>query len=182
MTPNAPYPQQPPAKSGMPVWLIVLLVVLLFVIAIIGILAVLAVTGVRKYISASKNAEAMSNVYMIASDGESAFAADTKLCDSASTPVPASIKDVSGKKYMSSPSDWTVDSAKHAGFACLKFEKSDPQYYQYDYKKTGPGDFTALARGDLNGDGVTSEFAMSGHVAGGTVTLDSSVKQTNPSE
>jgi type IV pilus assembly protein PilA len=183
MAPNAPYypqPQQP--KSGFPVWAIVLIIVLLLVVAIVGILAVLAVTGVRRYTMLAKTAEAMSSVNAMAHEAEVAYTENGAVCDSASAPVPAAISQVSGKKYMSSTSDWEADKAKNAGFACLKFEMSVPQYYQYDYKKTATG-FTALAHGDLNGDSVTSEFSLSGHTSGTSgLTLDTSVKQTNPTE
>ena len=179
---NAQYAQPPPPqKSGFPTWLIVVGVVLLFVVAIIGIMAVLAISGMRRYITASKTVEARATVQSIAHDAEAAYAADAKLCDSASSPVPASIAAVSGKKYMSTPSDWSADAAKNAGFACLKFEKSDPQYYQYDYKKTASG-FDAIAHGDLNGNGVTSEFKVTGQVIGGAVVVAPSVMETDPEE
>lgn len=178
---NPPYPQYPqqpapPQKSGMPVWAIVLIVVVLFVIAIIGILAALAIHGVHRYTTLSKTAEATSSVNSMASDAEREYEADAKICDSASSPVPKSITDVKGKKYMSSPTDWTADSTKNAGFSCIKFEMSFPQYYQYDYKKTGADGFQAIAHGDLDGNGVTSEFSMSGKVTGGVVTLEPLVK------
>lgn len=180
---NAPYPQQPPPqKSGFPTWLIILLSVGLFVIALIGILAVLAISGVRKYISASKTAEAQVTVRTLAMDADTAFAADGKLCDSASAPVPTTMAAVSAKKYLSSPSDWSADAAKNAGFACLKFEKSEPQYYQYDYKKSGPSEFAAVAHGDLDGNGVTSEFKLTGQVVGTTVNIAPTVMETNPQE
>jgi type IV pilus assembly protein PilA len=182
MAPQAPYMQPPPPKSGFPGWAIALIVVVLFVIVIIGILAVLAITGVRKYVSAAKSAEAMSGVRMIALDADASYTGSSKVCDSASSPVPASIADVKGKKYMSTPADWTVDAAKNAGFACIKYEMSTPQYYQYDYKKTGPSSFMAIAKGDTNGDGVESEFTLSGHVVGTTMNVDPNVKETNPTE
>jgi hypothetical protein len=67
----------------------------------------------------------------------------------------------------------------------------DPQYYQYEYKAIGsPGaytGFTAYARGDLNGDGTTSEFAIAGNViavAGGGVALilAPNITETDPEE
>jgi len=173
--------QQPPPKSGMPGWLIGLLVALLLIILLVAVMAVLAMVGVRKYIGAAKTTEAMAGVREMAADAQTAFDEDMKLCDSASAPVPPSIALVSGRKWMSSPSDWDTDSAKHAGFACLKFQQFVPQYYQYDYKRTGDA-FTAIARGDLDGDGVTSEFSLSGRVVGTTLMVDPTATQKNPTE
>ena len=169
----AQYPQPvPPKKSGFPVWAIVLIVVALFLILVIVILGVLAMHGVRRYTMLSKTAEATATVGSIALDAERAYDADEKICDSASSPVPKSMTDVRGKKYMSTASDWSADSPKNAGFSCIKFEMSTPQYYQYDYKKTGADAFKAIAHGDLDGNGVSSEFAMTGKVSAGSVTLE----------
>jgi len=166
----------------MPVWLIVLLAVLAVIVLIIGLLGVLAYVGVRKFIGAAKTAEAVNNVNQMAMDVDRAFAADKTLCDSASLPVPASMSAVTGKKYMSAPSDWELDKVKHAGFDCIGFSMMDPQYYQYDYKKIDPTHFTAFARGDLDGNGVTSEFSRSGRVAGGLLVMDAAITQKNPTE
>jgi hypothetical protein len=95
---------------------------------------------------------------------------------------------VSGKKWMSLPGDWDEDRTKNAGFACLKFEMSQPQYYQYDYSRHGtgalPGDgFTAEATGDLDGDGDVSTFKLDGHIGpSGTVDVATSILETNPDE
>jgi Tfp pilus assembly protein PilE len=166
----------------MPVWLIVLLAVLAVVVLIVGLLGVLAYVGVRKFIGLAKTAEATTNVNQMATDVDRAFATDGTLCESASLPVPASMSAVTGKKYMSTPSDWELDKVKHGGFACLEFSMMSPQYYQYDYKKTGPAGFTAFARGDLDGNGVTSEFSQSGRVTGGLLVIDTTITQKNPTE
>ena len=44
---------------------------------------------------------------------------------------------------------------------------TDPQYYQYDYQETGTtgaanDKFDAIAVGDLDGNGTTSSFTLSG--------------------
>ena len=82
---------------------------------------------------------------------------------------------------MSSPSDWSNDPAD-TGFTCLKFDQSSPQYYQYDYKLDSPTTFTAIAHGDLNGDGVTSEFTMKGNIVGTDVIVDPNVTRIRPDE
>ncbi|MBX3199925.1 MAG: fimbiral protein pilA [Labilithrix sp.] len=158
-------------------------VVLLVLVGIIGVLAVLGIYGTRKYIANAKTAEARNAVAMMARDAAAAYessdepGASRELCPSARAPVPASVLDVSARKYMSSPSDWSGDP----GFSCLGFEMSTPQYYQYDYKNAVDG-FTAIARGDLDGDGVLSSFVLAGHVQGGLVVVAPTIVETNPEE
>jgi hypothetical protein len=94
---------------------------------------------------------------------------------------------VSGRKYQSTPSEWQVDSAADAGFACLRFEIDYPQYYMYSYVETGtPGSagdgFRATANGDLDGDGVASTFSIEGRVTGGTLTVAPNIAEINPEE
>lgn len=176
-------------RSGTPTWLIALFAVVGLVVVVLAVLGVLAWAGVRKYISASKQAEAVNTVGEIARDGAAAYSREAlatlapahKLCESASSPVPASIVAVKGKKYMSTPAEWHADEPVDKGFACLKFEMSLPQYYQYDYKLDSPVSFTAIAHGDLDADGVTSEFTQHGTVRGAEVQLDPIVKR-NPDE
>ena len=67
------------------------------------------------------------------------------------------------------------------GWRCLKFSMTSPMYYQYSYNQgagylaksvdPGPTGFESAARGDLDGDGDTSLFALSGKVSGGTVLV-----------
>ncbi len=170
-------------RSGTPTWLIVLFVVVGLVLVMVGALGIIAWSGMRKFISASKQAEAVSTVGEIARDGAAAYAREAahNLCDSASNPVPMSIAAVTGKKYMSTPAEWRADEVADKGFACLKFEMSLPQYYQYDYKLGSPSSFTAIAHGDLDADGMTSEFSQRGEVRAGDVVLDPIVKR-NPEE
>jgi len=176
-------------RSGTPTWIIVLFVVVGLVVLMVGALGILAWTGMRKYMSASKQAEAVSTVNEIARDGVAAYSRETlatlapahKLCDSASSPVPMSITAVTGKKYSSTPAEWRADEGMDKGFACLKFEMSLPQYYQYDYKLDSPVSFTAIAHGDLDADGVLSEFTQHGTVRASDVELDPLVRK-NPEE
>jgi len=192
---GAPQPAAPKSSSSL---------VLFIVLGVIGVLVVggiflviLGIFGVRRYIANAKTTEAIANVSLIASDAQAefakpayggyAFGSSHRLCRSASQPVPASISQVSGKKYMSSASDWDLDRSTNAGFYCLKFEVFSPQYYQYDYRITGTGSgmgdsFTAEAHGDLDGDGRASTFRVVGTVDGpSTLRLDP-LMQTDPSE
>jgi type IV pilus assembly protein PilA len=195
-----PYPYTPPpgAGPGMPplpptrpssnAWIIVLAVgggVGLFFI----VLAVMAVSGVRRYVALSKTAEGTSTVGAMARDAVAAYERDEgargpELCGSAAHPVPRSTSDIAGKKYMSAPTDWT-DGPSEAGFPCLRFEMTMPQYYQYNYTSTGPqGRFTAMAKGDLDGDGELSEISLDGEVDRSTksVRVSPVPKQVRPEE
>jgi type IV pilus assembly protein PilA len=171
------------------------LVELMIVVAIIGVLAALAIYGVRRYVLSAKTAEARSGVGRIAKDASARFnheampgtvvelgatvTVSNALCEGASGTVPLDFGKIQGRKYQSAPSEWDVDRAASAlgtaaGFACLGFSMQDPQYYAYDYRTTGAVDvvgaeFTAFAFGDLDGDGQTSTFSLSGQLQGSDV-------------
>jgi type IV pilus assembly protein PilA len=174
------------------------LVELMIVVAIVGILAALAIYGVSKYVANSKTTEARNSVGQIGKDAAAAYsrekmpkglvatggtaAPSSALCLSAPNPVPADIKEVKGQKYQSAPGDWTAGD-ELTGFQCLRFSVDSPQYYQYDYQVTTANkNFDAIAKGDLDGDGVPSKFLMQGEVRDGTVTLSPSVEETDASE
>lgn len=184
------------------------LVELMVTVGIAGVLATTATHGVRKYVLASRAAEARNNVGQMAKDASTAYARESmagtvlatkskvqsqsRLCVTATRTVPQNAKSIKGQKYQSSPAEWAADSAKlHTGFACLKFTMTDPQYYMYTYNSTGGGadgdTFNAIANGDLNGDGVLSIFQMDGKIQKGTsggleVTVSPNVQETNPEE
>lgn len=174
-TPNKP-------KSGFPVWIIVVIVAVALVpigLAVVGVVAALGIYGTSRYIAAAKSAEARMTLGRMSKDAVAAYNREElqegstqlgkgavpihRLCASASRSVPSSIEAVRGRKYQSSPAEWTSDPP-NAGFTCLKFALQDPQYYMYSYQSTpGPnGEFTATANGDLNGNGVASTFTLSG--------------------
>lgn len=190
---NYPIPQQ---KKGFPVWLIALLAVLGFTVVLVGILSALAVHGFTRYLEAAKMAEARNGVGVIAKNAAAAFEQEKldshgkvyhALCTPASSPVPASITSVRGAKYVSTMSEWEIDKSVDGGFACLGFFMSIPQYYQYDYRAMGSGGsldrFQAIARGDIDGDGQSSEFVLEGRVGPGDMLLISpSIVETNPEE
>jgi type IV pilus assembly protein PilA len=177
------------------------LIELMIVVAIVGVLAALAIYGVRKYLLNSKTAEVRNSVGQMAKDAKAAFERESmssailapggvagvsnNLCSDATASVPAGKASIAGQKYQSAPSEWAVDaSTAGKGFACLRFSMSDPQYYMYDYKGTvgTAGTFVTSGMGDLNGDGVTSTFSLSGAVTAGTVFVAPNFAEDKPEE
>lgn len=177
------------------------LIELMIVVAIVGVLAALAVYGVRKYLLNAKTAEAKNSLGQMAKDAKVSYDRESmnpavlgvsastnvvnNLCESASAPVPQAIP--SGAKYQSSPSEWDADRANpNKGFVCLRFSMSDPQYYRYTYSATGIGSdgqtFTAIANGDLDGNGTTSTFAISGMLEGATIKVAPNFYEESPEE
>jgi type IV pilus assembly protein PilA len=170
----------------------------------VSLTALLALNGtacMKRYLNNAKTAEARANVGAISRAAVEAYdrermptavvaggsaAPQNSLCKSATKKVPSSASDIMGKKYMSSPSDWSSDP-DDAGFTCLKFTNDTPQYYMYNYTMTGKGSdegdsYSVTAEGDLNGDGVLSKFELTGKVSGHSVVASPSIKETNPTE
>jgi type IV pilus assembly protein PilA len=166
------------------------LVELMVTVVIVGVLAALAIYGVRRYVFSARTAEARNALGRMAKDASASFAREAMagdklalggtaearnvLCVSASQTVPADPAKIKGQKYQSEPAEWDADAkATRKGFACLHFSMADPQFYLYDYKTstddwTAAGavgtSFDAIAHGDLNGDGILSDFMMSGQI------------------
>jgi type IV pilus assembly protein PilA len=174
------------------------LIELMIVVAIVGVLAVLGTYSVRKYMTNVKGTEARNSLGQIAKDAASAFEKESTnasivsggnstsliraLCES-STMVPSSVPAAS--KYQSTASDWASGSATQ-GWSCLKFSMPDPQYYSYQYVALNTtataGVYQANAWGDLNGDGVTSHFWVTGSVQGTQLSTSPAVQESNPDE
>jgi type IV pilus assembly protein PilA len=150
------------------------LVELMIVVAIVGILAALAVYGVSKYVKNAKTAEARDALGRMAKDAVAAYNKESmaptvlaihgsasvlhQLCASTSA-VPGSIP--AAAKYQTDPADWGND------WSCLKFSMNEPQYYQYQYIADATT-FSCVAKGDLDGDNVSSTFTLAGAVIGTT--------------
>ncbi len=181
------------------------LVELMIVVAIVGVLAVLAVYGVRKYIANAKTAEAKNSLGQVGKDAVTAFEGERmsaqvlsegsqtsvirQLCATGNTTsVPTAVASIDGKKYQSSKADWsdTADVSNNAGWPCVKFEMTAPQYYQYSYTASGQsanGDgFTGQAIGNLNGDSAYSTFTILGSIENGRLKLAPSIGEVSPEE
>ena len=188
------------------------LIELMIVVAIIGILAVLAIYGVSRYLKSAKTAEASNNIGALQKQATEALTREKMsgaytgpgtstaiaygFCQGEPALVPAAVP--AGKKYTSGAGDWQVGKAvppaQDFGFYCLKFTVDQPQYYSYGYTVTGGatagtalGDtITITANGDLDGNGTTSSFVMTGKIdaQGGANSLVWAPKalETNPDE
>lgn len=144
----------PKGKSTLVVVLAVVGAALSLVLVIVGVFAAFAVAGLLNHLSRAKGAEGKSGAYRLgrgiadcAETGGGTTASGTVLPPGA-PPVPASLSGVAGRKYLSSPADWS-----HATYACAGFSMREPQYFQYQWQVTGPSSGKAIARADLDGDG-----------------------------
>lgn len=179
------------------------LIELMVVVAIIGVLAAMATYGVRRYLMHSKTTEARMALGRMAKDAGASYQREVmsaelitpgdstpivnNLCASATKAVPDDFGNVRGKKYQSEPDDWRVDwQTQGVGFMCLRFSMTEPQYYRYSYTATGIGTddqaFTAMAEGDLDGNGTSSVFTLSGATTNGMVRIAPAIAETNPEE
>lgn len=82
-----------------------------------------------------------------------------------------------------------------AGWTCLKFNMSTPMRYRYRYihggpyvgpsrglPDPGPNGFEVSAEGDLDGDGKTSLFTLTGTIASGRVVYNRVINASDPDE
>jgi type IV pilus assembly protein PilA len=114
-----------------------------------------------------------------------------------STIVPAAVP--SNKKYQPVTKGGDYDSGNvTTGWKCLKFAMTEPQYYQYAYSTparqittAGTGadpvggagkTWVSEAKGDLDGNGVFSEFAISGAIVNGQPIIATALGELNPEE
>jgi type IV pilus assembly protein PilA len=179
------------------------LIELMIVVAIIGILAVLAIVGVTRYLRSAKEAEARNTLGTIQKNAAEALERDKMdgtwkapgstigaaraFCttDTVNPMVPATVTPAG--KYVSAAADWDGLKKPVEGWFCLKFEMAEPQYYSYKYVATGTGttdgDKVVMdGFGDLDGNGTTSTFEMTGQIVGGQLKYAPAILETNPDE
>ena len=179
----APSPVAAP-KKGMGVGSIIALVAVVAVLLGVGILVVVARTLSKTYIREAKTAEAKNSLGQMSKDAITAYEESVSaggkrhLCASATSPVPKDMSSVRGRKYQSSEADWQEDRGSNAGFACLKFEMTSPQYFQYAYEATSTG-FVGTGRGDLNGDGLITAFEVRGEVVDDRLVVRPTILETS---
>lgn len=176
-----------PPKKGVSGGLLAVILSVGIGVPVAGACAVLAVHGVRKYMSGAKTAEQKNALGQIAKDAFQAWEASAddpaarRLCANASRAVPMHTAEIAGRKYQSTAAEWKVDAKRNAGFACLGFEMTAPQYYQYMYSADEVS-FTATARGDLDGDGELSTTELTGRVVSGNLVVAPALTETSPEE
>lgn len=149
-------------------------------IATMGALSAVAIYGVRRYLASAKVAEAKSNVGAFSRAAVAARERTGQLCASAQ-PVPADGVPAAVRHQPSARGgeDFQSGDARR-GWRCLGVTLEGPHYYRYHYNAgggylgparggpdPGPGGFEVAAEGDLDGDGVTSLFTVTGNSAAG---------------
>ena len=139
------------SNTGKTVGIVALIVggVIVVAIVVIGILAVLAIAGVRGYLTEAKSAEGRNEVKRLAEGIRACSGQMNGGLPESTQPVPAALAQVSGKKYMSAPGDWSDRAYKCAGFSI-----SAPQYFRYQWQVVAPNSGKAIAEADLDGDGT----------------------------
>jgi type IV pilus assembly protein PilA len=139
----------------------------MMVVAIVGVIAALATVGLSGYMRHAKTAEATRSLGMIETASRQQYARPTMLtdekfvhtfCPTGPLTPPAVPK---ARKIKIDPALWADPSWK-----CLMFTLPDPQFYSYRYVSNGLDGTSALysasAYGDLDGDGMTSTYQLTG--------------------
>ena len=140
-----------PKKTNIPLIIGVVIAGLFAVVFLVGVLASLGIYGMRKYLTNAKEAEGRMTVHTIARGAVACSmrvpATGTQSLPVTTTPVPATLDDISGRKYMSAPGDW-----KTPGWDCIGHTMLDPQYFQYRWTRTSATEGVASAVADFDGD------------------------------
>lgn len=129
--------------------------------------------GVSRYLEQSKKAEGKNNVGVMARGVAACAAASNGKLPATSAMVPKMLGQVSGKKYMSMPSEW-----EDPAFKCMGFSLPDPQYFQYQWVLKSPTAGVARAVADLDGDGkADSTIELDVTCAGGSCTVAPALRE-----
>jgi type II secretory pathway pseudopilin PulG len=147
---------------------------LLVFLALAALLSALGMYGLARYLRHSRTAEAVGALNTLGASAAAAYDASDAtqpagtepsaaramrhFPPSSRTPVPADLADIRGKQYRSASHDWDPSPWRE-----LRFSIPQPQFYAYSFRSEGVGSAataTAVAQGDLNGDGHMSEFSL----------------------
>ncbi len=134
------------------------LIELMIVVAIIGILAATGIANFRQFQTRSKLVEARGNLKAMATAENAYYAEQGAYLAAAATPAgaPSPVKQA-----------WAGGGA--ASFDTIGFIPEGSLFFQYAIDINGTAtDFTAAALGDLDGDGIFSDFAYVHPVPGAT--------------
>ena len=144
--PSVPPPSRPKRSQT---WVIVLAVVGVIAVFVLPIVAAVGIYGVRRYLIQAKTAEARVAVAAFAKGLASCGTEQGELPET-SAKVPSDISVLRGRKYQSSPDEWTDDA-----FRCGQFRMIEPQYFQYQWVLKDDVDAgSVIAAADLDGNGI----------------------------
>ncbi|MEZ4402539.1 MAG: prepilin-type N-terminal cleavage/methylation domain-containing protein [Kofleriaceae bacterium] len=145
------------------------LIELMIVVAIIGILAAVAIPQFLDYMKRSKKGEAELNLNAIDKANIREYSENAGYVASSQADTPAvncCTQNTGGqKKCAVVAADW----GGVATWDALDFEMTKPFYFQYGYAGVvGGASFTATATGDLDCDGTTVTYTLTGTLSGGS--------------
>jgi type II secretory pathway pseudopilin PulG len=144
--------------------LIVLVGACVLAVPCIGVLSAIAIPSFIGYVRRSKVAEAEQNLELLGS------AVHFECQQTGRLPGPAG-----PLPTFPTSERQVVDFGADPGFVAVGFEHVEPLYFSYAIEPDPMNDaVTLVARGDLDGDGVTSRFSRVCH---GSCTCDSMVRE-----
>ena len=136
-----------PKKGGGIPGIVIVIIILVCAVPCLGILAAIAIPNFVKYQQRAKASEVKMNMRAIATAEKAYFGEHDKFV--AAGPVPASVPRAQATTF-------TPDQ----GFSALGWRPESPVRYQYEVQLLGPKTAVVVGHGDLNGDGVASEYKL----------------------
>jgi type IV pilus assembly protein PilA len=145
------------------------LIELMIVVAIIGILAAVAIPAFMDYMKKGKTSEAELQLAKIKTNAKAAYNTDSAYpaVTAALTPTASCCTQnaSSKKKCAVVAADWAT-----ASWQALDFQLDEEFYFQYSYTGTAGTAYTSTAVGDLDCDGTTITYTLTGDVSNGNPT------------
>jgi type IV pilus assembly protein PilA len=147
------------------------LIELMIVVAIIGILAAVAIPQFLSYMKRSKRGEAELNLNLIEKSNIREFGDNAGFVPDVQAATPAATcctqNQGSAKKCLATSADWNGVAA----WDKLDFEMNKNFYFQYSYAGVANGaSYTATATGDLDCDGTSVSYVLTGGIDNGSPT------------